>query len=111
MRKAGWEDCLVIDCDDMVIGRLRSKSWDADPDLTVVEVMESGPSTVRPDQRLDRLLKRMDRRPTPLVVVTTPQGSLLGVILREEAHQLLAGESPELIWGECDSCPGQWRSA
>ena len=106
---AGWEDCVVVDCGDQVVGRLRSRSWDADPQLTVADVMESGPTTVRPNEPLDGLVKRMDKRPTPLVVVATPQGVLLGVVLREDARRLLSGEPPEMVWAECEGCPGQWR--
>jgi hypothetical protein len=54
---------------------------------------------------------RMDRGPTNLVVMATPQGDLLGVVIREEAHQLSAGEPADLLWADCDGCPGQWRAA
>jgi hypothetical protein len=50
----------------------------------------------------------MARRPTKLVIVTTPQGFLIGVLLRQEAERLLTGERPELIWRDCEGCPGQW---
>ena len=109
VREAGWSDCLVIDCDGLVIGRLRSSTWDLDPLLTAADVMQSGPTTVRPNGPLDTLVKTMDRRPTPLVVVTTAQGNLLGVVLRDEARRLLDGEPPEMVWAECEGCPGQWK--
>ncbi len=109
VREAGWSDCMVIDCDGLVIGRLRSSTWDLDPLLTAAEVMQSGPTTVRPNGPLDTLVKTMDRRPTPLVVVTTAQGNLLGVVLRDEARRLLDGEPPEMVWAECEGCPGQWK--
>ncbi len=107
--EAGWEDCIVVDCGDQVVGRLRASSWGEDESLTVVDVMQIAPTTVRPNEPLDKLVKRMDRRPTPLIVVATPQGGLLGVVLRDDAHRLLSGESPEMVWTECEGCPGQWR--
>ena len=107
----GWEDCIVIECGDQVVGRLRSASWELDPESVVRDVMQTGPTTVRPDGPLHRLVERMDRRSTPMVVVTTPQGNLLGVVLREDAHRLLQGEAPEMVWAECQGCPGQWRAA
>ena len=109
VRAAGWDDCVVVDCTDLVIGRLRSSAWDLDPELTAGDVMQSGPTTVRPNGPLDTLVKRMDKRPTPLVVVTTAQGILLGVVLRDDARRLLDGEPPEMVWAECEGCPGQWR--
>lgn len=106
----GWEDCIVVECGSLVVGRLRSAAWDNDSDAIVRDVMELGPTTVRANEPLDRLVQRMDRRPTNLVVVASPQGELLGVVLREEAHRVLQGDSPEIIWAECDGCPGQWRA-
>ena len=104
---AGWDDCIVIDCDGIVVGRLRDQAWEADDAALVVDVMESGPTTVRPDGLLQPLVDRMSKRPTELVVVTTPQGRLTGVVLRIEAERLLEGEPPELIWRDCEGCPGQ----
>ncbi|HIE21763.1 MAG TPA: hypothetical protein EYP73_04085 [Acidimicrobiia bacterium] len=104
-----WEECVVTDCDGVVVGRLRDSAWDADDALPVEEVMESGPSTVRPDALLQPLLERMGKRGTRLVLVTTPQGHLLGALLREEAERLAAaGEPPEQSWQTCECCPGRW---
>ena len=75
----------------------------------VGDVLQLGPATVRPNEGLDKLVTRMDRRPTSLIVVATPQGGLLGVVLREDAHRVLTGEAPEMVWVECAGCPGQWR--
>lgn len=108
---AGWEDCIVVECGDLAVGRLRTKHWSEAGDSLVGDVMEVGPSSVRFDEELEPLVERMDRRPTPLVVVSTPQGALLGVVLREDAHRLLAGEPVERIWTECDGCRGHWRVA
>ena len=105
---AGWDECIVIDCDGIVVGRLRNQAWAANDAVSVEEVMESGPTTVRPDGLLQHLVDRMSKRDTKLVVVTTPQGNLVGVVLREEAERLLTGEPAEQIWRDCEGCPGQW---
>lgn len=105
---AGWDECVVVDCDGMVAGRIRGAAWDAAPDVEIAAVMEEGPSTVRPDQELRPLVKRMEHRGTKLVLVTTPQGVLLGALLREEATRVLAGESPARAWQDCEGCPGRW---
>ncbi|MGH8946216.1 MAG: CBS domain-containing protein [Acidimicrobiia bacterium] len=107
----GWEVCVVVDCDGLVIGRLRQPAIESEGDLLVDEVMEPGPATVRPDALLQPLVDRMDRRDTPHVLVTTPQGHLLGVLLRDEAKRLVAGEPPRQIWRACDGCPGLWAAA
>ena len=105
---AGWDECIVVTEDGIVVGRLRGPAWDVDDTTTVGELMESGPTSVRPNGLLKDLVDRMSKRPTKMVVVTTPQGFLIGILLREEAERLLTGERPEQIWRDCDGCPGQW---
>jgi len=106
---AGWDEAIVVDCDRVVIGRLRGRTWNHDPDVRVVDAMEPGPTTVRPDGALALLVERMEERGTKLVTVTDPQGVLLGVLVLEEAQRLVTGEPPEQIWVDCDGCPGQWK--
>ena len=105
---AGWDECIVIDCDRVVVGRLRERAWDMDGPASAEDAMESGPTTVRPDGLLQPLVSRMSERGTKLVVVATPQGELLGVMFREESERLLSGEPPQQIWQDCDGCPGRW---
>jgi hypothetical protein len=107
-RDAGWDECIVVDCDGLVVGRLRNQAWEAEDDTAVENVMEPGPTTVRPDGILQPLVDRMTKRGTTLVIVTTPQGGLIGVLLREEAERLLTGEPPEQVWLDCEGCPGRW---
>ncbi len=107
---AGWDECVVVDCERVVIGRLRNQAWDAGESATVEEVMEPGPTTVRPHTLLQPLVGRMSDRGTKLVVVTNPEGELMGALARDEAQRLLSGEPPEEIWHDCDGCPGQWHA-
>lgn len=107
----GWDEAVVVDCDGLVVGRLRGDAWAAaGPASTVEEVMETGPTTVRPDGSLHTLLQRMDKRGTRLVVVTDPQGHLIGVVVADDARRLISGEAPERVWRDCDGCPGRWST-
>lgn len=106
---AGWDESIVIDCELVVVGRLRNKSWDSEEGSLVEDVMEPGPTTVRPHSPLQPLVERMTDRGTKVVVVTNPQGHLIGVLVREEAERLLSGETPDQIWRQCQGCPGQWH--
>lgn len=108
---ADWDEAIVVDCDGIVIGRLRGSAWDRADDESVGAVMELGPTTVRPDGSLHSLLGRMDKGGTPLVVVSDPQGHLIGVLLADDARRLDAGETPERVWKDCDGCPGRWSTA
>jgi len=105
-----WDVCIVIDCDRKAIGRIRNGDLGADPHHRARDIMEPGPSTVRPDSRLEPLVRRMHHKNAPHVTVTNPQGELLGLLLRDDADRVLAGEPRERIWRDCDCCPGQWTS-
>jgi hypothetical protein len=103
-----WEICAVLDCDGIVVGRLRPSALKVSDGRLVEEIMEPGPSTVRPDGLLQPLVERMEQRNAPHVLVTTPQGDLIGILFRDEARRLLAGEPPSQIWRDCEGCPGRW---
>ena len=106
-----WDVCVVVDCDGMAIGRIRRSALEADASLLAAEVMEVGPSTVRPDSLLRPLAKRMHEHNAAHVLVTTAQGTLIGILLRDEADRLIAGEPPRKIWQDCECCPGRWTIA
>ncbi len=75
---------LVVADGDILLGRLRRAALEGDPDRRAEEVMEPGPSTVRLDTALDALAERLDRLGLKTVVVSTPDGALVGVVRREE---------------------------
>ena len=81
VRAAGWDQCIVIDDNRLVHGRLRQRQLDNDPTSPVHAVMELGPSTVRAHETLEPLLERLrDRRSTSGALVTTAEGHLIGII-------------------------------
>ena len=49
---------------------------------TAEDVMRPGPATVRADEPLDPLLERITARGVEEMIVTTPEGRLLGVVRR-----------------------------
>lgn len=57
---------------------------------SVVDAMEPGPSTVRAHEPLDPLFERMARRDVDEILVTTPEGRLLGLVRRPAGR----GEAP-----------------
>jgi hypothetical protein len=73
--------------------------------------MEAGPGTVRPDSLLEPLVDRLIRRDRPNVLVTTPQGKLLGVLVRDEAQRLLAGTHPNRSGRTANAVRGRWTTA
>jgi hypothetical protein len=45
---AGWDACVVVSPERVVLGLLRARELSADPDLAVEQAMRPGPSTYRP---------------------------------------------------------------
>jgi len=75
---------LVTSAGGVLLGRLRRSALDGDPAARAEEVMEAGPSTVRPNMAADKLTTRLDARDLKGAIVTTPEGVLVGVIRRRE---------------------------
>src|SRR2546422_1552427 len=76
---------LVVTRGGILLGRVRKAALDGDPKTTVEQVMELGPSTVRPDKPLAEIVDRLRARDLQTAVVTTPEGRLLGVLRRSDA--------------------------
>ena len=73
---------LVTGEGGVLCGRLRKAALDGDPDARAEDVMEAGPSTVRPHRPLNDLLQNLAKRDLRFAIVTTPEGRLIGVIRR-----------------------------
>jgi Mg/Co/Ni transporter MgtE len=81
---------FVLAEDGTLLGRLRKAALEGDPEAAAQDVMESGPSTVRADTKLERLAERMRTHNLQTTVVITPEGRLLGVVRRDDAERRLA---------------------
>jgi len=86
----GWTSCIVVNDRNVVLGRVRGKDVDGDPDQTVEAVMEAGPVTERPGELLEALVQRMQHKRVSSVIVSTPDGELIGVLRREDGEKRLA---------------------
>ena len=93
VQAAGWDACVVVNKERVVLGLLREKELSSDPAATVERVMRSGPTTFRPDVPVGKLAKRMRERGAHTVLVTTSDGRLVGLLYRDDAERL-AGEQP-----------------
>ena len=89
MEQSGDIFCLVLNDQGIVLGRLRQKHRNARSEDLVEQVMETGPTTVRPNEPARELLERMERRDVPAVVVTTKKGVLVGVVRRAALRRLV----------------------
>ena len=97
MASKGQDDCIVLNDQGIVMGRTRRRAIENSSGNAVVEdVMEVGPTTVRPDEPLEALVDRMRRRGVRSIVVATLEGRLLGVLYRDEAEAILGVDASEI---------------
>jgi CBS domain-containing protein len=80
---------LVVAADGTLVGRLGATALAGGPATRAEQVMEAGPSTVRPDRLLAELVGVMRDKNLTVMLVTTPEGRLLGVLPRDLAEQTL----------------------
>ena len=85
VRAAGWDACVVVNPERVVLGLLRAKELEADPELRIEQAMRPGPSTFRPHVAIAELAHHLvdhDRENAP---ITTSDGRLVGLLRRADA--------------------------
>lgn len=88
--------CIVVNADGVVLGRLRGDRLQGDTGAAIESVMEDGPTTIRADASLQEITERMRKRRVGSILVTDPEGRLLGILYRSEAERAVAEvERPE----------------
>jgi CBS domain-containing protein len=87
VRDAGWETCIVINAQRIVLGRLGRRAIRADEHTSVEEAMTEGPSTVRPSIGSSALLDRIRKDDLTSLLVTTSDGRLVGLVLRDDLER------------------------
>ena len=92
VRASGWDTCIVLDENRVVIGRLGRRAIAAEDEGTVEHAMSEGPGTIRPDTPLERIVGRLRERDLQSVVVTNSDGRLVGVLRRDDAEAALLVE-------------------
>jgi CBS domain-containing protein len=88
--KSGWDTCFVVDERRVVLGRLGRRAIRGREDVSAEHAMTLGPSTIRPSARLRDVVERMERQKLTSLPVTTSDGRLVGLLLREDAGRGLA---------------------
>ncbi len=87
---------MVVNEERVVLGLLGEKELASDPEATAEEAMRrSRPTTVRPDTPAGKMVERLQKRGTASVMVTTPDGVLVGLMYREDAERPADTRSPE----------------
>jgi predicted transcriptional regulator len=90
VRTAGHDACVVVNAVGIVLGSVSGEVLDTAPELTVEQVMDPGPTTIRPHISLAEITEYLQQRDSDKILVTTAEGRLMGVLYREDAERLLS---------------------
>ena len=93
VRALGWDAVVVLNDQRVVLGLLRSKELDQDPNLRIEQAMRPGPSTFRPYVLIKEMAVFMAQHKLDSAPVTTSDGRLVGLLLRKDVTRI-AGEQP-----------------
>lgn len=87
LEQSGWDTCFVVDDQRVVLGRLGRRAIRGREDVSAEQAMTPGPSTIRPSARLQDVVERMERQNLSGLPVTTSDGRLAGLLMREDAEE------------------------
>lgn len=76
----GWDACVVVNEERVVLGLLRAEELAKGSDERVQQVMRPGPSTFRPHVPIDELAHYMIHHDLVSSPVTTSDGRLVGLL-------------------------------
>ena len=85
VRAAGWDACVVVNDERVVLGLLRADELQRGQDEPVEQFMRPGPSTFRPHVAIEKLAHFMVHHDLQSSPVTTSDGRLVGLLRREDA--------------------------
>lgn len=80
----GWNAVVVVNEERVVLGLLRAKELEGDPDQLIEKAMRPGPSTFRPYVSLHEMLHFMVDHKLENAPVTTSDGRLVGLLLQKD---------------------------
>jgi CBS domain-containing protein len=85
MQATRWDLCAVLDDEQVLLGLVDAGVLRGEASITAEQVMQSGPTTIRPHLTLDDLAARLKKRDH--VLVTSSDGRFLGVLLRSDVER------------------------
>lgn len=84
----GWEAAVVVNDEMIVLGQLRKKELAGDPEQLVERAMRPGPSTFRPYVAIAKMAETMVEHSLESSPITTSDGRLVGLLLKDDAVRL-----------------------
>ena len=84
-RAVGWDACVVVNGERVVLGLLRDEELAAGRGERAEKVMRPAPSTFRPHVPIEEMAHFMMDHDLPTSPVTSSDGRLIGILRREDA--------------------------
>jgi Mg/Co/Ni transporter MgtE len=91
VRAAGWNACVVVNDERVVLGLLREAELEKGADELIEQVMRPGPSTFRPNVPIEEMAQYMVDHNLPTSPITSSDGRLIGLLRREDAISVTHG--------------------
>lgn len=91
---SGEDRCVVLSDTGVVLGTIDDSTLTGDGERPAGDAMRPGPATVRANEDLRALLGRMRNREVRAILVTDPDGRLIGSLHRDDGDAVLANMSP-----------------
>ena len=88
VRAAGWNACVVVNEQSVVLGLLREKELGGESELTIERAMRPGPSTFRTYVPIEEMADFMTQHDLANAPITTSDGRLVGLLDRDDAQRV-----------------------
>jgi CBS domain-containing protein len=85
VERSDFDAAVVVNEEKIVLGILRPKHLEGDDEVRIEEAMSPGPSTFRPHVLIHQMAHYMHEHDLESTPVTTGDGRLVGLLLREDA--------------------------
>lgn len=88
VRDTGWDACVVVNEERIVLGLLREAELEKGKEEVIEKVMRPGPSTFRPNVPIEELANFMIEHDLVNSPITFSDGRLIGLLRREDAARV-----------------------
>jgi CBS domain-containing protein len=83
-QRQGFSVCPVVNEAGIVLGAIGKRDWEKDPTASAKQLMDAAPTTLRPNDPLEKAEQRLENSEHGAILVTDSDGKLLGAFVREE---------------------------
>jgi rhodanese-related sulfurtransferase len=87
VQASGWDMCVVVNDRRVPLGALSLDAMVTDPNAAAEELMELGPTTIRPSWTFEEASEYLKRQNQDRVLITTSEGILIGVYFQADAER------------------------